>query len=80
MARIPPSISREKPLHWVGSAKKNYLAFPAEVQDDMGYALGLAQLGATHPNARPWKGEGRRGGYMKLSKIIAATLTGQSIP
>ena len=24
----------------------------------MGYALGLAQLGAKHPNAKPWKGEG----------------------
>jgi len=24
----------------------------------MGYALGLAQLGAKHPNAKAWKGEG----------------------
>ena len=24
----------------------------------MGYALGLAQLGAKHPNAKYWKGEG----------------------
>lgn len=24
----------------------------------MGYALGLAQLGSKHPNAKPWKGEG----------------------
>ena len=45
-------------MHWVGSAKKDYLAFPIEVQSDMGYALGLAQLGAKHPNAKPWKGEG----------------------
>ena len=51
-------MSREKPLHWVASAKKDYLAFPAEVQDDMGYALGLAQLGAKPPSAKPWKGEG----------------------
>jgi len=58
MVRIPPSISREKPLHWVASAKKDYLVFPTEVQDDMGYALGLAQLGAKHPSAKPWKGEG----------------------
>ena len=58
MVRIPPSMSREKPLHWIGSAKKDYLAFPEAVQGDMGYALGLAQLGATHPNAKPWKGEG----------------------
>lgn len=25
---------------------------------DMGYALGLAQLGGKHPKAKPWKGEG----------------------
>lgn len=58
MVRIPPSLSCEKPLHWVASAKKDYLAFPTEVQDEMGYALGLAQLGAKHPKAKPWKGEG----------------------
>lgn len=58
MIRIPPSLSREKPLHWVSSAKKDYLAFPAAVQNEMGYALGLAQLGAKHPKAKPWKGEG----------------------
>jgi len=48
----------EKPLHWVASSKKDYQAFPAEVQSDMGYALGLAQLGGKHPHAKPWKGEG----------------------
>ena len=58
MARIPPGLSCEKPLHWVASAKKDYLAFPTDVQDEMGYALGLAQLGAKHPKAKPWKGEG----------------------
>ena len=39
-------------------AKKDYRAFPIEVQHAMGYALGLAQLGAKHPKAKPWKGEG----------------------
>jgi phage-related protein len=58
MLRIPQDMSHEKPLHWVASAKKDYLAFPVEVQDDMGYALGLAQLGTRHPKAKPWKGEG----------------------
>jgi len=38
--------------------KNDYLAFPADVQNEMGYALGLAQLGAKHPKAKPWKGEG----------------------
>ena len=53
-----PGLQREKPLNWVASAKKDYLGFPAEVQSEMGYALGLAQLGAKHPHAKPWKGEG----------------------
>jgi len=28
------------------------------VVSDLGYALGLAQLGGKHPQAKPWKGEG----------------------
>ena len=57
--REPSSgIARDKALHWVGSAKKDYLDFPAEVQSEMGYALGLAQMGARHPHAKPWKGDG----------------------
>ena len=48
----------EKPLHWVGSAKKDLLALPDEVVNDFGYALGAVQMGATPPQAKPWKGEG----------------------
>jgi phage-related protein len=58
MSRAPLSLHRDKPLHWVASSKKDFLAFPAEVQDDMGYALGVAQLGGKHPHAKAWKGEG----------------------
>jgi phage-related protein len=50
--------SSEKPLHWVGSSKKDLLAFLEEVIDDIGYALGVVQLGGTPPSAKPWKGEG----------------------
>lgn len=42
-----PGTGVDKPRHWVASAKKDYLSFPIEVQDEMGYALGLAQLGDT---------------------------------
>lgn len=58
MTSKPKAAPLEKPLHWVGSSKKDYLDFPQEVQSDMGYALGVAQLGGKHPNAKPWKGEG----------------------
>ena len=48
----------EKPLHWVGSAKKDLVALPADVVDDFGYALGAVQMAGTPPQAKPWKGEG----------------------
>ena len=34
------------------------MVLSAEVGGEMGYALGLAQLGGKHPGAKPWKGEG----------------------
>jgi phage-related protein len=48
----------ERPLHWVGSSKRDFLGFPAAVKDDMGNALGIAQFGGTAPAAKPWKGLG----------------------
>jgi phage-related protein len=56
MAR--PSATAERPLHWVGSSKKDLLAFPSEVVDDLGYALSAVQHGGSPPSAKPWKGEG----------------------
>ena len=49
----------EKPLDWIGSSKRDFLAFPERVKDDMGNALGVAQFGGRHPAAKPWKGQGR---------------------
>jgi phage-related protein len=48
----------EKPLDWIGSSKKDFLAFPLQMRDEMGAALGLAQFGGKHPSAKPWKGLG----------------------
>ena len=48
----------EKPLHWVGPSKRDFLSFPAAVKVDMGNALGIAQFGGTAPTAKPWKGLG----------------------
>lgn len=47
-----------KRLGWIGTAKKELLAFPAEVVRDVGYALYLAQKGEKAGNARPLKGFG----------------------
>ena len=52
------SIAGEKPLAWVGSAKRDFLEFPDKVKDEMGNALGIAQFGGMHPSAKPWKGQG----------------------
>ena len=48
----------ERPLDWVGSSKRDFLAFPEAVKAELGNALGLAQFGGKHPRAKPWKGEG----------------------
>jgi phage-related protein len=48
----------EKPLDWVGSSKREFMTFPETVRDEMGNALGMAQFGAKHPAAKPWKGQG----------------------
>lgn len=48
----------EKPLHWVGSSKRDFLRFPESVVDDIGYALGAVQLGGHPASAKAWKGLG----------------------
>lgn len=57
MVRTPP-VKGETPVLWVGSSKSDLLGFPTDVVSEMGYALGVAQLGGKHPAAKPWKGEG----------------------
>lgn len=48
----------DTPVHWIGSSKKDLLTFPEKAVSDIGYALGVAQLGGKHPDAKPWKGQG----------------------
>jgi phage-related protein len=56
MPRQP--VLGEKPLYWVGSAKKDLLTFPEAVKDTVGTALSVAQFGGKHPAAKQRKGEG----------------------
>lgn len=49
-----------KLLYWEGSAKKDFMAFPVDVQKDMGVALFITQLGGNPDSAKPWKGLGPR--------------------
>jgi phage-related protein len=50
-----------KALVWIGSAKKDFMKMPDEVQDTFGYALYLAQAGKKHGQAKPLKGFGSAG-------------------
>ncbi len=45
-----------KPVIWLGDSLRELKTFPSTVQDEMGYALYLAQRGDTHVSAKPLKG------------------------
>ena len=51
-------MATEKPLEWAGASKRDLMKFPEAARRAVGFALGVAQMGAKHPAAKPWKGEG----------------------
>ena len=50
-----------KPVEWIGSSYKDFIALPEAVQNAMGHALYLAQIGRIHISAKPLKGFGGAG-------------------
>ena len=50
-----------KPLIWIGSSRKDLCEFPDPVQDRMGYALYVAQLGGKHRDSKALSGFGGAG-------------------
>lgn len=66
-------------LKWVGSSHKDLTQFPTEVQQEMGYALYVAQMGGMYMHAKPFKGCGTgvyeivsdydRSTYLSISSI-----------
>lgn len=48
----------EKPLFWVSASKQDLIAMPEPVVRQIGEALGVAQYGGKHPDAKPWTGLG----------------------
>src|SRR5687767_7434730 len=48
--------STPKPVIWMGDSLDVLREFPAPVQDEVGYALYLAQIGGVHVEAKPLKG------------------------
>lgn len=54
-----------KRLTWLADSRAHVKRFPASVQDDIGYALYIAQLGETGVRARPLHGLGA--GVMEIA-------------
>lgn len=50
-----------RPLIWVGSSRRDLREFPELVQNQMGYALYVAQCGGRHRSAKSLKGFGGAG-------------------
>jgi phage-related protein len=50
-----------KPVEWIGSSYKDFIALPEAIQDTMGHALYLAQTGRMHMSAKVLKGFGGAG-------------------
>jgi phage-related protein len=50
-----------KPVIWLGTSRKDLREFPAPVQDHLGYALYVAQLGGKHRDAKALAGFGGTG-------------------
>src|SRR5215208_3113472 len=50
-------MSSRRPVEWMGSSLKDIRGFPEEVKDVLGFAIGLAQQGGKHPNAKPLAGD-----------------------
>jgi phage-related protein len=53
--------TRERPLFWVGSSKKDLMALPVEVRKFFGHALNFAQEGEQHDAVKVMKGFGSAG-------------------
>jgi phage-related protein len=45
-----------KRLIWIGSSRQDLKEFPDEIQDEMGHALYLAQMGDRHNHAKTLSG------------------------
>jgi phage-related protein len=50
-----------RPVEWVGSSYRDFRDFPDPVQDAMGFALYLAQIGGMDGSAKPLQGFGGAG-------------------
>ena len=59
-----------KKLTWLADSRSSVKSFPAGVQDEIGYALHVAQMGGMSVNAKPLHGLG--GGVMEIASHDAS--------
>ena len=62
-----------KPLHWIGSSRKDLMDLPADVRRLFGFALSLAQAGDRHDAAKVLKGFGGAGVLEVVEDDIGGT-------
>ncbi len=54
-------MKKDKPLHWMGSSRRDICDMPEEVKDVFGFGIRQAQSGGNHPDAKVLKGFGGAG-------------------
>jgi phage-related protein len=64
---------KEKPLEWIGSAKKDLMALPTDVRKFFGHALDFAQRGGQHDAAKTLKGFGGAGVIEVVENDVGGT-------
>ncbi len=63
---VAMSHSSPKPVIWLGDTLGTLRACPQDVQDEVGYALYLAQIGGKYEGAKPLKGLGLGAGVLEV--------------
>jgi phage-related protein len=62
-----------KPVHWIGTTRRDIRAMPDEVQDVFGRALYLAQIGRKDAKAKPLTGFGSAGVLELVENDVGGT-------
>jgi len=63
----------KKPVHWIGSSKKDLMDLPVAVRKFFGFALRFAQVGERHDSAKTLKGFGGAGVLELIENDISGT-------
>ena len=65
--------SAEKPLHWMGSSKRDLRSFPDQARNEAGYNLGLVQTGRPPRNWKPMESIGPGAAEIRVKTNVGGT-------